>query len=369
MRIFQSCSNQNTIMPCLAVNAIKKHPYISPYTPEQIKKAYFFPDAPILNQNISIVVAYGYSACLCDLDAFSRYFQLPPPNVSVFYPQGTPELTDPFWALETALDLQWTHALAPESSINLVVAKSASDSDLIDAVDYAVGLDAPLIAMCWGTKEFTDEIILDYHFRLTEVTFIAASGNSGVPSWPSVSPSVISAGGTSLQIDSNGRVKSSELAWYFSGGGISEFETRPRWQYNGLLEGCKTNFRITPDISFFSDPCPGVPVYISIPVSISKNVELEGWTQVGGTSLSCIGITSILSYVGYFSKEHPLFLPALYHLSGQKEYKNPYHVFHDIKNGNSLNYPASCGYDLATGLGTLHVSKFLRAINELDLKC
>ena len=367
MRIFNQNPYRGTIMPCLSINATKKTPISAPYTPEQLKKAYFFPDVPILNQNIAIVVAYAYPECLSDLDTFSRRFELSPPNVSIAYPQGTPDEMNPYWALETALDLEWTHALAPEASISLIVAKSDSDADLIDAVDYAVSHDATLIAMGWGTEEFTDEIILDYHFRVPNVTFVAASGNYAAPSWPSVSPSVIAAGGTSLQLTDHGKLKASELAWYFSGGGVSIYEPKPQWQKNLSLNGIKTNFRITPDLSFFADPNPGVAVYISTPLTFSENLVIEGWTQVGGTSLSCIGITSILSYVGYFFKHHPLFLPALYFFSGQKGYTNPYHIFHDIKNGNTLNYCADSGYDLATGLGTLNVSKFLRIINEIDV--
>ena len=38
--------------------------------------------------------------------------------------------TDPGWALETSLDVEWAHALAPGANIVLVEAASGSLSDL-----------------------------------------------------------------------------------------------------------------------------------------------------------------------------------------------------------------------------------------------
>ena len=42
------------------------------------------------------------------------------------------------WDLEESLDVQWAHAMAPGANIILVAAKSNSDQDLIDALNYAL---------------------------------------------------------------------------------------------------------------------------------------------------------------------------------------------------------------------------------------
>ncbi|WP_163238385.1 hypothetical protein ACFLKB_01935 [Clostridium sp. FAM 1755] len=51
------------------------------------------------------------------------------------------------WAVETSLDVEWIHALAPKSSILLIVTKSASINDLINAIDYALKKDVNIISM------------------------------------------------------------------------------------------------------------------------------------------------------------------------------------------------------------------------------
>ena len=45
--------------------------------------------------------------------------------------------TNSGWAVETSLDVEWAHAIAPDANILLVEAKSNSLTDLMNAVTYA----------------------------------------------------------------------------------------------------------------------------------------------------------------------------------------------------------------------------------------
>src|SRR2546421_472012 len=69
---------------------------------------------------------------------------LPAPNVN--------------WAIETALDVQWAHAIAPQARILLVEASSAFGGDLMAAVDFARRQPGvSVVSMSWGSREFAGE--------------------------------------------------------------------------------------------------------------------------------------------------------------------------------------------------------------------
>src|SRR5262249_44773229 len=133
---------------------------------------------------------------------------------------GTPSTTtfpnrNAGWAGEIALDVEWAHAIAPKATILLVEANSASDTDLLRAVDYArnyvdpvTGATVSQISLSWGAGEFFGEASLDSHFTTPAghagITVFASSGDSGAPIiWPAVSSHVVGVGGTTLTLDSN----------------------------------------------------------------------------------------------------------------------------------------------------------------------
>src|SRR3954463_13556755 len=92
-------------------------------------------------QTIAIVVAYDHPAIAADLATFDRTFGLPaPPSFKKVTQTGATKgypAVNPQWALETALDVEWAHAIAPGAGILLVEARSASFSDMGAAVAYA----------------------------------------------------------------------------------------------------------------------------------------------------------------------------------------------------------------------------------------
>src|SRR6266516_5146892 len=82
-------------------------------------------------QTIVIVDSYGSPTALSDLQFFSTTFGLPAPNLHIIYPCGQPSYNNAMhgiqinWAFETSLDLQWSHAIAPDANIVLVATNPA----------------------------------------------------------------------------------------------------------------------------------------------------------------------------------------------------------------------------------------------------
>lgn len=331
----------------------------SPYTPCQIKNAYCFNELYKGNgQTIAIIDAYGNPNIEADLAVFNETYNLPPANLTIAYPQGVPENISPSWALETSLDVEWTHALAPEANILLVI----SNGDLLGAVDYAVSKGCKIVSMSFGSLEYPFELDYNYHFNVPGVIFIASSGDKFVPLYPATSPYVIAAGGTSLQLDKCGNRITPEIAWTFGGGGVSLYQPKPSWQ-NIYTNMPPTNNKTVPDISFFADAFPGVSVYSSI----EYNGKV-GFFAVGGTSVSAPCLAAIIANANLSYEKFYNFGDLLYSLAGNYTYTNPYNAYTDTKNGNNTKFACTEGYDYVTGLGSPIEYKFIQALRKINNK-
>jgi hypothetical protein len=333
-------------------------------SPAQVRTAYGFDritfpggvPADGTGETIAIVDAYDDPTAASDLAAFDQQFGLPVPAfVKVgINAQGAASITsfpnpDADWSVEIALDVEWTHAIAPGATILLVEANSNSYVDLLRAVDYArtyPGVDA--VSMSWGGSEFAGETSFDSHFTTpaghSGVTFFASAGDSGAPALaPSVSSHVVAVGGTSLAVDTVGDW-SDESAWSGGGGGLSAYVTQPAYQNGLLIFGVGADGRrATPDVAYDADPYTGVAVL--------STYGYGGWLQVGGTSAGSPQWAALVTLAdqGRALAGEPALdgftqtLPDLYKL--------PAGDFHDIVTGDN-GYPAGPGYDLATGLGS-----------------
>lgn len=320
----------------------------SGYSVTQIKHAYEVDkvSATGSGQTIAIVNAFGNPKVQNDLNVFSAQFGIPTTKIQVYYPGGKPKRIDATWALETSLDTQWAHAIAPGAKLILVVAKTATYTDLFKAIDYAVALGATQVSMSWGSVEWSGETDYDFHFNTPKAAFFASSGDGGAGvSWPAASPFVTSVGGTSLYLDSSGNRTQPETAWSGSGGGESVYEIQPTFQNQAQSTGHRT----VPDVSYDADPSTGFPVYDSYGYQ-----GLVGWIQIGGTSagspqwaaLDAIANSQRSSLLGSLNS-------ALYYLANPTNLST---YFDDISSGcNGSPSPTTCaqsGYDLVTGLGT-----------------
>jgi len=208
-------------------------------------------------QTIAIVDAYSDPNITGDVNAFSSQFGLPQAysgsssgrgclHLNVLQPDGTAG-TNAGWGLETSLDVEWAHAIAPQATIDLIEAHDATFASMFSAVDAAAASHPDVISNSWGIGgEFSDEGYYDHHCRLADSLCVVLSGDDGYPAY---NPAVLAVGGTTLKLQPDGTV-SSELAWSGSGGGRSYFEDKPGYQ-NGVVPDPG---RGIPDVSFDADP-------------------------------------------------------------------------------------------------------------------
>lgn len=351
--------------------------------PAQVRHAYGFDAVSFVNslgktikgdgagQTIAIVNAFDNPNIFADLNAFDKTFSINGGSQTMYgqYGAATSFLTkkttssatpaDPgwLWALETSMDVEWAHVIAPKAKILLVEAASDSMGDLLNAVDIArrtAGVS--VVSMSWGAGEFSTQGSYDGYFTTpaghAPVTFVASSGdNGGGALWPSASPNVISVGGSSLTLNADNSYKS-ETAWSGSGGSVSLYEAKPSYQSSVTLSGAS---RGAPDVAYLADPYTGVAVYDSY-----KN---GGWIEVGGTSAGApqwAGLIAIANQeragIGKATLDgRAQALPALYGMSTAS--------YHDITSGANT-YSAMPGYDLVTGLGTPIANRLIPALQS-----
>jgi subtilase family serine protease len=366
------------------------------YTPQQLQTAYGV--TPLLNagyngagQTIVLIESYGSPTIQADLTAFDQAYGLPdPPSLQVLAPLGTVPFDENnadqvTWAFETALDVQWAHAMAPGAAI-IVLTSPVAETEGIQglpeflelekyALDFHLG---NVISQSWGTAEntlFTPagiNLISDFEAlyeraAAERVTVLAGAGDSGSANvdvngdfysfptilFPASSPFVLAVGGTSLQLSSTGAYES-EVVWNdengATGGGVSQYFRQPLYQFL-LPRTAQTQLgghRGIPDVVFNADP---VLTYIGFYSDTSYN----GFYYNGGTSESTPAWAGIISVANQLAGRPLGFLnPALYGLGAlglQSQF------FRDITVGDNAakgiaGYNAAPGWDLASGWGS-----------------
>ena len=253
------------------------------YSPATIQK-YLGLTGTGSGQTIAIVTAYNAPNIAADLATFDSMYGLAAPKsfkkVSQTGSTSTFPATDAGWALETSLDVEWAHAIAPAASILLVEATTSSLANLDTAISYASKqTGVSVISNSWGSAgEISGETTTDTYCKLTKALCVFASGDAGNPGgYPAYNPYVLSVGGTTLNLStsSTGAVSvAGESSWSGSGGGVSIYEAKLPYQ-------SKLPFamRTIPDVSYDADPQTGFAVYDSTPYN-----GASGWYQMGGTS-------------------------------------------------------------------------------------
>ena len=364
------------------------------FTPTQISAAYGFAGLTFVSgtvaangagQTIAIVDAYNDPNVQADLKVFDTQFDLAaPPSLKVVGQTGAASLpsTNPDWAGEIALDVEWAHAVAPGAGILLVEAKTDNTDDLLAATNYArSAAGVSVVSLSWGGSEFesgynggesaqqtADDATFTEPVGHQGVTFVSAAGDSGQQSgvqWPAASPNVVSVGGTTLTLTS-ADAYGSETGWSGTSSGYSQVESEPAYQ-NRVQS---TGLRSVADVAYDGDPNTGVAVYDSL-----LDAGVSGWQEVGGTSAGTpqwAGLIAIADQgrviAGTTTLNGPTqTLPDLYDLyaaPGATGYAAYADDFHDVASGGSGGYhfrhgpggsttnTAAAGYDLVTGLGS-----------------
>ena len=356
--------------------------YGSTLSPGDLKVHYNMPTQFTgAGQSIAIVVAPGTSNPANDLNAFSRYYNLPQctPNNPCFtmidLSNGAKVLPSNDWTVEIALDTQWAHAIAPGAQIILIQAKTTSMADLMAAVRLAVTQkNVVAVSMSWGAYEFSNETSAAYDgffAQYPNIAFIAPSGDSGNNGhnqiYPAASPYVTAVGGTSIHSLSLPITNTTETAWSLGGGGPSIYETIPSYQNNYLIAsndltvlGANGHRRGIPDVAYNADP------------NVSPlAVNIKGlWYGVGGTSEGVPQWAGIIAnfaqYLQTKGTSLPKILAAAHGLNSvlyqtKLEQANSLSFFDvtsgsdNTGNGICILCSASNGYDDVSGLGIPNV--------------
>ncbi len=321
---------------------------ICDYTPAQLQAHYGLPAAykaglDGTGQTIVLLEAYGYPTLEADANAFFKLAGLPAltsSNFEIVYPDGKPNpnlgvLSG--WDVEIALDVQWSHSIAPGAKIVVVASYGQDNEDFQYAMNYIIknkigtvvsdswGEDLDILA---GPQEQNSFNSILKTAAAKGISFQFSSGDGGdsglgtpigAPSVPSNSPYATAVGGTTI-LNNNAGSGFWELGWGDtltfvadlgvldppsaigliggSGGGESVYFAKPAWQ--SKLPGTG---RQVPDISALADPYTGVPIVVT--VQGTQYLE-EGW---GGTSLASPIVTGILA-IATQEKGKPLGLAA-----------------------------------------------------------
>jgi subtilase family serine protease len=356
-------------------------------------------------ETIVIVDPFGYPHIGSELAIFDKAFKLPAPSsLKVIAPAGpippyNPNLMSGF-ALETSLDVEYAHSMAPGANILLAETPTAEGlgtsgfAAIVKAENYVVSHHlGTVISMSLGTAEQTfpnpqSILSLGSAFKAAaaaHISVLAAAGDQGpsnfrslssyfirqTASWPATDPLVTAVGGTQLYLAGQGVRTEPDTSWNTTnmegipsagGSGGSSVFGRPAYQ-NGVARQVG-RFRGVPDISMSASVDGAAIVYLAGNVGYSG----AGYYLIGGTSLATplfAGVVAIADQVA----GHGLGLlnPALYKMYAQHQ---PGIV--DVTAGTSTvtfsqggsvhtvrGWDAVKGYDLATGVGTVNAALFV----------
>ena len=382
---------------------------VATYSPAQIRAAYDLPLLPAAGtaltpaqaaqlgagQTIYIVDAMHDPNVVAELAAFNQKFGLPgcttkpiatnaslplPPapasgcEFSVVYntPSSAMTATAPAynsgWAMEITLDVQWAHATAPLARIVLIEAPDASINSLLGAVRLANQMGPGIVSMSFGAAEGNWTASVDSAFTGKNMSYLAATGDSGSGVfWPSVSSNVLAVGGTTLSYSGSGA--RSEAAWSGTGGGVSTYTALPAYQTGNVAGLANLLRRNVADVAFNGDPASGQYVAVMTPGSGAAS-----WFSVGGTSLSTpqwAGVLAIANASRALQAKAPLGLPhsTLY---GQiaavpGTFASSFADITRGSNGSCGVCTARVGYDPLGGLGTPNVKSLLASLSGTPL--
>jgi subtilase family serine protease len=176
---------------------------------------------------------------------------------------------------------------------------------------------------------------------------------------PSSDPYATSVGGTTLFVNPAGQGRG-EAAWGApfegdgSGGGISDLWQRPSWQTGrGTSNSYSDGARELPDVSSLGDPNTGWDVYV-----------VGGWSVVAGTSAAAPLWAGLAALADQKLSEQGLravgFANLPIYAFGGAPARWPAKAFNDVIAGENLYYPATPGWDPATGWGSPNAAGFVQ---------
>jgi len=355
------------------------------YGPAQVRAAYgvdklakFHLDGA--GRTIVIIDAFQSPTISQDLATFNTLFGLPAAPLDIIAPDGlTPfDQADPTqtgWAGEITLDVEYAHAIAPAAKIDLVLAKSSNDADILSAqrfvVDHNLG---DVISQSFGEAEqCMDPVLLQGAHKVFQqaqakgITVFASSGDQGsaqptcdgtsffkAASTPASDPLVTSVGGTILDADGITGVYHSEKVWNepdfasAGGGGFSTVFGTPAFQ-----RGLRLPSRGVPDIAYNAAIIGGV-----LAVWSSSGLGANLVFRFGGTSAGSPQWAGLVALADQLGRHRIGYINDALYALGRSQLSGV--LLHDITVGDNTyhgdvtvpGFAATKGWDAASGLGS-----------------
>ncbi|GHO75108.1 hypothetical protein KSD_28790 [Ktedonobacter sp. SOSP1-85] len=370
-----------------------------PYNPSVDSYSYLLPSQFATAYNYNGLYAKGYkgegqSVALFEMSAYSAS------DVQTFvncFDKGTstsirniqtssaaPDLSG---AGEVELDMDIVLSMLPNLN-QLRVYESANPIN-DNGVDYLgewgqiIADNTPVVSTSWGLCEaYQGTSIMDTENNLFMLaaaqgqTIVAAAGDTGSSDCyhadgtttsisvddPASQPYVTGVGGTLLSV--NGSNYAGETPWNNAdgagGGGVSSYWPHPAWQ---TAPGTNASVsRQVPDVSLDSASGQYYRVYCSVSAT---GCTPAGWWYFCGTSAAAPMWASFVALANEQSVKSGgynlgFINPSLYQIASGSNYNSD---FHDVTTGNndyngfqSGKYPATTGYDMATGLGSFNAA-------------
>jgi len=327
----------------------------------------------------------GMTVNLVELDGFNQqdiqnyfdclHFQGNLKVVNVNSPPKTVEL-------ESTLDIETIAGLAP--TINIVDYQGPNTfTGFNDEFQQILNdntrntTSGSVVSISWGSAEdqmtSSDMMALDQSIELLTqaehmtifadtydcAAFADQTYNHLSVSFPASDPLATAVGGTVLKIDAAGN-RTNEVSWsdgsnhrvcnnqWGSGGGLSTMFKRPSWQDGQVIQNKYANgTRQLPDIAA---------------IAYNQALYYQGqWLYAYGTSEATPTWATAMALVNEDLIKHVhefFYSPQLFYMVANDSTALHLHPFYDVTQGSNLYYPATPGWDFATGLGTPNLVDF-----------
>jgi subtilase family serine protease len=264
---------------------------------------------------------------------------------------------------EQTIDITQALGMAPGVTAVYLYVSNTSDSAMLGSMSSHKPLPLNL-SSSWSWTPVDPKVDDPFFNKMAAQgqSFFQAAGDSGAWNsgfvWPNESEFVICVGGTDLTTKGAGKGWASETVWVDGGGGISpDKRPIPSWQkLKGVITKANkgsTKYRNGPDVAANSN------------FSFYVCADQRGCTanSYGGTSFAApmwAGYLALTNQQAAAKKDPPpgFINPAIYPLGLGKSYAT---LFHDVTVGSN-GFPATKGYDLATGWGSPNTNGLINAL-------
>lgn len=373
-------------------------------TPKQIAAAYSYADAykaGYTGKGVNVgVVEFNDSMSMYDLNAFLACTNGGTLHRSVVKVDGGVKASDDDSTTEAELDFEYLSTLAPDTQLieyqNTYCAGSSTSWDCqkgqvgtpfpegyIDILNQiAADGKVQVVSASWGNPEqnFTKDEIFAFdqaieYMAAEGITFAAATGDCGADGLgqpgqlavqiPSADPYSLAVGGTMLQTNTAGN-RQTEPAWntfkqssdqqvcqnndWGGGGGLSILFSRPSWQQgNGVKNHYSNGFRQVPDVSALA---------WTLPLAF-QGKWYTAWDTSAAAPIWSAGLALVDQGLLKHHKQTVGAPPTFYRVANQRGKLRP---FFDVTQGDNIYYPATVGYDLASGWGAPNLTDFGKAL-------